>query len=262
MLDVILDFLNTKEFTNILSSIIVILIVVILYKSISIIINKNMSRLSNKKTATHIKMIKSILRYALVIVTILIVLQINGINVSSMLAGIGIISIIIGFAVQDALKDIIKGFDIIMDSYYQVGDIIKYKDIEGKVLSIGLKTTKVEDIYSQDVVSISNRNIEQVAVSSTMINIDIPLPYDKSLEEAEYAIKDIIKELEKIDHVDRAEYRGVSNFASSSINYHVKVFCNPYYKPQTRRNALTSIAQTLEKHNIKIPYQQIDIHQK
>ncbi len=255
-------FIEKIFHTSFVNSIIIVLISFILYKTIVYLVVKGSKNLTSNRGKTYLKMIRSIFRYVFLLITILILLQINGINVSSMLAGVGIIRVIIGFAVQDVLKDIIKGFDIIMDSYYQVGDIIKYKDIEGKVLSIGLKTTKVEDIYSQDVVSISNRNIEQVAVSSTMINIDIPLPYDKSLEEAEYAIKDIIKELEKIDHVDRAEYRGVSDFASSSINYHVKVFCNPYYKPQTRRNALTSIAQTLEKHNIKIPYQQIDIHQK
>ena len=41
---------------------------------------------------------------------------------------------------QDALKDIIRGSTILTDSYFQVGDVVKYGDIMGKVISIGLST--------------------------------------------------------------------------------------------------------------------------
>ena len=218
--------------------------------------------LENKKTKTYIRLIKNIGRYFFIFVTIAIILQIFGINITSMIAGVGILGIIIGFAIQDALKDIIKGFDIISDSYYQVGYVIKYKDVVGKVVSIGLKTTKLQDVNTLNMVSISNRNIDQVEVVSNLININIPIPYELKLEKAESIISDIVKELKKHQDVEECEYRGIQEFADSSLKYQVKVYCNPIKKVQVRRDCLVSIIKELECHKVSIPYNQIDIQQK
>ena len=55
------------------------------------------------------------------IIATLFVLQLLGFNVSSVIAGVGIVSAIVGLSLQDALKDIIMGFNIIIDSYFSVG---------------------------------------------------------------------------------------------------------------------------------------------
>ena len=207
-------------------------------------------------------MIKSIFRYVILLLTILALLQINGVNVSSMLAGVGILSVIIGFAVQDVLKDIIKGFDIISDKYFQVGDIIKYKEIEGKVLTIGLKTTKIEDVRSFNTISIANRNIEQVEVVSNSIDVFVPVPYEVSLENAEKAIGDIVIKIKQIENVDDCNYKGVSELADSSIKYMINTRCNPLLKVQMKRNILRCVLLGLRENNIQVPYNQIDIHTK
>lgn len=248
-------------------SFIVIVLSVIIYNIIVSIINSSAERsglktIAKKKKNTYLKMFKSIARYIIILIDALIVLNIFGINITSMLAGVGIIGIIIGFAIQDALKDIIKGIDIITDSYYQVGDVIKYGDTVGKVLAIGLKTTKLEDVYSLNTVSISNRNIEQVEVVSNLINIDIPFSYEISLSAAEKVIGEIVDDIKKKHDIDNCEYRGVNGFADSAINYQIKVYCNPLKKVQIRRDALRAILDVLEKNNISIPYNQIDVHQK
>ena len=249
---------------QLIKSIIVVIVSLILYNSVTIIFkDKDSSRLfGSKKGKTYLKMVKSIIRYIFIIVTALIILQINGINVGSMLAGVGLLGVIIGFAVQDALKDIIKGFDIISDSYYQVGDTIKYGDVEGKVLVIGLKTTKIEDIYTKNIISIANRNIDQVEIVSTMLNIIVPMPYEVKLKDAEKAIEDILKLINEIKDIEKSEYRGVDKLADSSINYHIKVYCNPALKPQIRRDVLRCVLLGLDKENISVPYNQIDVHNK
>ena len=150
------SILENEFLMRIIKSLISIVVSVIIYNIFVKIISKGSSnKASDKKKNTYLKMFKSVVRYVLIVINILIILNIYGINITSMLAGVGIISIIIGFAIQDALKDIIKGIDIIADNYYNVGDVIKYGDITGKVLSIGLKTTKLEDVYTFNIVSIS-----------------------------------------------------------------------------------------------------------
>lgn len=252
---------------NVVNSLIAIIIAIVLYFIITnIIINKlerkYNTKLRNKKYSTYIKLLKSVIRYVFIIVLIFILLKINGVNITAMAAGVGVFGIVFGFAIQDALKDIIKGIDIITDSYYQVGDIIRIDKYTGKVLAIGIKTTKIEDIFEKNIVSISNRNIEKVEVLSHMINIDIPLPYELSLKEAENTIKYITKEISKINKVENVEYRGVNDFSDSSIKYQIKVYCPPIEKVQTRRDSLTCILKCLEEKDICVPYKQIDIHQK
>ncbi len=249
------------------NSLIVIIIAVLLYIIITkIIINKiekkYNSKIKSKKSNTYIKLFKSILRYLFIIVSLFIILKIFGVNITAMATGVGVFGIIFGFAIQDALKDIIKGMDIITDSYYQVGDIIRVDKYTGKVLAIGIKTTKIEDIFEKNIVSISNRNIEKVEVLSHMINIDIPLPYDLSLKDAENTIKYITDKISKIEKVEKVEYRGVNDFADSSIKYQIKVYCPPIEKVQTRRDSLTCILRCLEEKNISVPFTQIDVHQK
>ena len=179
-----------------------------------------------------------------------------------MIAGVGIISIIVGFAIQDALKDIIKGIDIISDNYYNVGDVIKYNNVIGKVIAVGLKTTKIEDVETMNLISISNRNIEFVEVVSNVINIDIPIGYDVNINVAEKVIENIITNLKKEKKIINAEYKGISDFADSSLKYRIKVYCKPINKVQVKIDSLTKILRVLTDNNISIPFNQIDVHYK
>ena len=214
------------------------------------------------KSKTYLNLSKSISKYIFAIVILLLILSLYGIDITSIATGVGVLGIVFGFAIQDALKDIIKGIDIVSDSYFQIGDVIRVEKYTGKVLAIGIKTTKIEDIYEKNIVSISNRNIEEVEVLSKMINIDIPLPYELKLKDAENAIDYIIDNIKKIEKVENVEYKGVNKLDSSSINYHIKVYSKPIDKVQTRRDALSTIVRCLEEKNISVPYTQIDIHNK
>ncbi len=259
------DLFSKDWFSKLIESILVIAIAFIIYQVVDIVIQKsfgNRKEIANKKIKTYVRLIRSIIKYVMIILTILIILQINGINVSSMVAGLGIVGIILGFAIQDALKDIIKGFDIISDSYYKVGDVIKFKDVTGKVLSIGIKTTKLEDVNTFNIVSISNRNIEEVQVVSNLINIDVPLPYELNIEGAEKVLNQMVQSIKKLNKVNNAEYRGVNNLADSSIKYQIKVYTDPTNKVQIRRDSLREILLVLEDNNIAVPYNQLDIHNK
>ena len=249
---------------NIFYSLLTIFVAIIIYSVFTNSITKKFDKkvFKNNKYGTYIKLFRSINKYLFIIIVLFILLKINGVNITSIITGVGVLGIIFGFAVQDALKDIVKGFDILTDSYYQVGDVIRVDKYTGVVKAIGIKTTKLEDVFEKNIISISNRNIEQVEVLSHMINIDIPLPYDLKLKDAEVIIEYILEEIKKIKKVEKVEYRGVNEFSDSNIKYQIKVYCLPIDKTQIRRDALTCILSCLENKNIQIPFNQIDIHQK
>lgn len=257
-------------FENILSNkltqvAIIIILSVIVYKILKNIFEKNMKRLiANKKLdnkkRTYIRMFSNVLKYIFILFVIVLILQINGINVSAIITGVGVMGIIVGFALQDTLKDLIMGVNIILEDYFKIGDVVKYNDIQGKVIFLGLKTTKIKDIDNDDIISISNRNIDQVSKVSEWLDINVPVSYDNTVIEVESVINKIKEHIKEFEHVTGCEYKGINEFADSSINYKVRIFCNPEFKPEIRRKALRTIKLAFDDNNIKIPYTQIDIH--
>ena len=245
----------------------IIFISVIVYKIIYHILLKSesfkgKSIMDNKKGKTYLRLFRSIARYIVIIIAIILILKVNGVNVGSLLAGVGIAGVVLGLAIQDWLKDIIRGLSIISDSYFQVGDIVKYKDIEGKVIVIGLKSTKIQELKTNNIVSIANRNIEEIQVVSNIIHVTIPMPYEVKLNKAEKAVNDIVELVKQNDNVNDCKYVGVNELADSSIDYYIQIDCNQRYKLQVRRDALRSILVGLEKNSIEVPFKQIDIHNK
>lgn len=252
---------------QIVTSIVILIISILMYKGLVYFLDKSEGKSKSKlftsnKSKTYVRLMRSIIRYIFIIITVLIILQVNGVNVSSLLAGVGILGAVLGLAVQDWLKDIIRGSSILSDEYFSVGDIVKYKDIEGKVLVIGLKTTKIQDLKTNNVISIANRNIEQVEVVSDVIYVRIPMPYEVTVEKAEKAVDDIIEIVKENNNVNGCAYKGVADLQDSSIEYLIEVKCNPAFKLQVRRDTLRSILLGLEANKISVPYNQIDIHNK
>lgn len=247
-------------------SIIVVAFSLLIYHVIARVLNgrenKNSKIMNNKKNKTMIRMLKSIVAGAISIITVLMVLEIYGINVSSMLAGVGIASIVIGFALQDSLKDIIRGFVIVSDNYYEIGDVIKFGDNLGPVVSVSLLTTKIQDINTNNYVSIANRNIDKVEVDPGYIYIPIPMPYELKVEKAEEIMQEIVKNLQKQERVTTAAYQGITKFDTSALDYQVVVTCNPADRLQARRDSLRTIYTTMEDNKIHVPYTQLDLHQK
>lgn len=225
-------------------------------------INKKAKVFSNKKRKTYLRMLRSIICAAVLIIVVLTVLQLLGVNVTSMLAGVGIASIVIGFALQDALKDIFRGLEIVADDYYDIGDVIKYNDNMGKVLSINLRTTKIQDFNSMNIVSIANRNIECVEVLTGYIYLPVPLPLRIKPEGAKLIMAEIAKEIQKLPNVSTAINQGVSNITNSSLNYQLQITCDPINQLQARRDSLGVVVDVLAAHKILLPYSQIDIHTK
>jgi small-conductance mechanosensitive channel len=113
-----------------------------------------------------------------------------------------------------------------------------------------------------NIVSIANREIDEVEVVSGYLYITVPLPYGLKIAKAEPVLNEIVTTLQKGNNVTSAAYQGLTDIANSSLNYQIVVTCDPMNQLQVRRDCLGTIVRTLEEHKISIPYNQLDIHQK
>lgn len=257
-----IDYLFSKKI--IISLLIIILGIIfyaIIHNLLKRIINKKVANESiNKKRQTYLRLFNSILKYIVLIIAVILILQVNGVNVTSIIAGLGVISVIAGLALQDALKDIIMGFNIIVDEYFSVGDVIKIDDIEAKIIELGFKATKMEDIHDGRIITTANRNINQAIKLPNWFDVIIPLPYELPITKAESTINVIIEQLKELKNVKDAEYKSVQEFAESSLNYKIRIYAKAELKGQTKRDVNRIIKLELDKRKISIPYTQIVIH--
>ncbi len=258
-------FMNIITNKNIYISAIVIVVGIVIYLISKKIINSIMDKRSHqmtRKRKTYARLFNNIFKYIILIIVLVTVLQINGVNVTSIITGLGLVSVIAGLALQDALKDIIMGFNIIVDDYFSVGDVVKINNIEGKVIEIGLKVTKLRDTLANNVYVIANRNISDALVISTLVDIDIPLPYEEDTKKMEKMIGNIINKIAIVENISDLEYKGIKEFGDSAIYYKIRFQCKPDLKFQAIRDANRIIKIELDKNKIEIPYKQIDIHNK
>ncbi|MBQ3309094.1 mechanosensitive ion channel [Candidatus Saccharibacteria bacterium] len=153
---------------KLINSALYLLAVFIIYFIIRRIIKIALSHAGRKTTGvqrqrfkTISQMILSVLRYLMLIIVLLVILADLGVNVASLLAGLGILTAIVGLAFQDMIKDFIAGIAIIAEDQFSVGDtvIIPADGFKGVVKSIGLKTTEVEN-EKGEVKILANHNID------------------------------------------------------------------------------------------------------
>lgn len=225
------QFLINKHVWIILLTII---ISIILLRAKDRVLNRAIRRIEQrdnsrefKREITYIKLAKHIINYVIIIIAFLFILQLLGFNVSSLIAGLGVVSVIAGLALQDALKDIIMGFNIIVDNYFSVGDIIKIGDVEGKVIELGVKSTKLKDVNNDNIFVIANRNISQALRLSDQLVVDVPVSYDEPTEKIEKLIDIMVEQISQCPNIKDAKYLGISEFKDSSVAYRIMIYCSP-----------------------------------
>lgn len=214
---------------------------------------------SDKKDA-FAGMILNLVKYALAICCILTILQINGINVTSAITGLGIASVIVGLALQDALKDIIMGVNIISENFYRVGDVVEIGDYVGKVTSMTLKSTRLLNSDEGYEVRICNRDIDKVKVLNGMTILDIPLSYHEDPEKVKKVFDQIVKEVSTWKECKKAEFLGLQNYEDSDMIYRLRVYCAPIDRLPLRRKVLQEVDKVLRENDISIPFPQLDVH--
>lgn len=268
------DFNFDKVIYAVIYIIVAVIFYVILTRVIKLFLQKPRERLEAKLTARQIQrmgtlqgLLNSSAKYIVIIALILALLANFGVDVSSLLAGIGIATAIIGLAFQDLAKDVIAGFSIVMENQYEVGDLLEVNGFKGRVTAVGLKSTKIKNYRGKELI-IANRNMNAMinySTHNTLAEVDIPVSYDADSAHVEKAIEKVCKDLEneKLEEiVGEITFYGPVKIGESEIVWRINAECAPYkhFKPQRMIRRL--VLQEFKKAGINIPYQQIDIHSK
>lgn len=161
------EFMKNKLVINLISVFIVVLICFLTLKLVHKIIirffNRNKKKINRNsaKLETLIKIFYSTVRVIIIFIAITIILDIFGINTSSLIATAGIGGIAIALGAQTLIADFVKGIFIIFDDKLRVGEWVVCSGVEGTVEEVNLRITKIRD-YNGSLHIIPNSNITNV----------------------------------------------------------------------------------------------------
>jgi small conductance mechanosensitive channel len=185
------DFLSFTWLFPILKAIGSILLVVVIcyviYRVILLMLTRYITHAKGdkniKRAKTIINLTRSFMRYLFVIIAIIFSLQFVGLDPATIFAGAGVVGIVIGFAFQDLLKDIVAGFFILVERSYNVGDLVEINGLGGTIVNIGIKTTTFS-AYTGELIILNNRDVSRIvnftnAEYSVCVNqFTLPANYD------------------------------------------------------------------------------------
>jgi small-conductance mechanosensitive channel len=251
------EFFNGLTIANIVTSVVIIVVAIVVWQAIKKALKAFEAKADGKALPP---IIYKLLRAVIAILAVLVILQLNGVNVASLLAGLGIFSVVIGLAVQDALKDIVMGLQIITDRFFSEGDVIRLADMEGEVVGFSLKSTRVRNLVTGEVLSICNRNIDRCVKIAKGAPIDLQLAYGEDPEKIAEVLTKLAEEIKGFDGVEDASYVGLISFNESSITYRVALSADPHIKGGLRLKALNLAQKRLAEAGIHIPFNQLDVH--
>ena len=120
----------------------------------------------------------------------------------------------------------------------------------------------MQDINTNNIFIIANREISKSLIKSTQFDIDIPIPYSKKITDIESIIDNITNQVRSMKNITNVEYRGLNKFGDSAIYYKIRMYAKAEYQPQLKRDINRIIKLELDKNNIDIPFMQVDIHNK
>jgi small-conductance mechanosensitive channel len=132
-----------------------------------------------------LNIIRVLVTFALFSIAAILILSNLGVNVTGLVAGLGIGGIAIGLAAQGIFRDLFAALSILFDRPFVIGDLIKFGDVTGRVLTIGLKTTRIRSLDGEEVIMSNDKLLDQQirnfhGIESRRIVLQLPLHYSNA----------------------------------------------------------------------------------
>ena len=174
---------------------------------------------------TSMQAIGFLARLLLYTALVLVALDNFGIDVTALIAGLGIGGIAVALAMQNILGDLFASLSIVLDKPFEVGDFLIVGDTLGTVEKIGLKTTRLRSLSGEQIV-ISNgdllasriRNYKRMQERRIVFSLGVA--YDTSAEKLE-RIPGMMQEIIGVQEHTRFDRTHFARFGDSTLDFEV-----------------------------------------
>jgi small conductance mechanosensitive channel len=219
----------------------------------------------NHRVRTVLSIICSVLKYVAAIVIICWGLSIIGVNVSTIVASVGIVALVVGFSAESLIADMVTGAFMVFENQYNVGDIVEVGGFRGTVSNIGLRTTCITDpggnvkiVNNSAMKNILNRSDKPSRAAS-----EIAVPYGTDFERLESQIPDLLESIYEA-HPDMMKktpvYLGINQLADSGVVMKFIVEVDEANIFSGARVLNHDLLLGFKKLGVECPFPQVDVH--
>ena len=202
-------------------------------------------------------------KYAILIFGTILALEEIGFDVTSVIAGLGIVGISLGFAAKDALSNMIAGIFLLWDRPFIVGDLIEVSDEYGEVREITLRTTRIVTVDGK-LISIPNSVLVNSKIKSyTMVphlrlDIDVSIGVNEDIGIARDAILSLTRDARFL--VQPSAQVVVTTLGDYFVGLQLKVWLDDTKMHIPVRAELRErIKNALDKAGVLMPYETIEV---
>ncbi|OJJ15983.1 hypothetical protein BKI52_35000 [marine bacterium AO1-C] len=206
---------------------------------------------------------RKIIRFTLIVITFIIIINNFGYNVTSLVASLGIGGLAVALAAQELLKNIFGGITIISDRPFGLGDYVEINNFEGVIEEIGLRSIRLKT-YEGFVVTIPNHLITETSVKNfnrykvTRLIFTIGLTYGMTDRQIVTAKRLVEESLNNTKRVVKGTYEiEFINFGDFSLDLYIAcdVACNiPPLRRKVQDSINMKIKQAFDKEGIDIAF--------
>lgn len=265
MFEGILEKILTKE---VVAPIIIVTVALIIYKVLVKVLTKFFDlktvKVDEKRKKTLFNLSRNIVRILIIAVSTLLILEVYGIDTTSIITSLSVIGVVVGLAFQDLIKDFIAGISIVIEGQYRVGDTVQINGFKGEVINVGLKSTKLK-AYTGEIMILANHLITDVInynLSDSLALIDIDVAYESDIEKVEKVLTNLCERLSnELPYLKgKVELLGINSLETSSVRYRMTVLTESMKQAIVQRQMLREVKLELDKNKIEIPYNQMVVH--
>ena len=214
-----------------------------------------------------LSIISSLLKYAAGIIILCWGLSIIGVNISTIVASVGILALIIGFSAESLIADVVTGAFMIFENQYNVGDIVEVDAFRGTVTSIGIRTTCITDVGG-NVKIVNNSAMKNILNRSDKVSCSISdfcVPYGTDFEQLESQIPELMQSIYEA-HTDMMKnpprYLGIQSLADSAVVLRFMVEVNEKDIYTGSRVLNHDLLLGFRRMGVECPFPQLDVHSK
>jgi small conductance mechanosensitive channel len=210
------------------------------------------------------RMVVSIARNTVIVVGVLIALSQVGISLGPLLAGLGVVGFVVGFALQDTLSNFAAGLLILIYRPFDVEDIIDAGGVTGTVSHMSLVNTTILTFDNQTIVVPNNKiwgDVIKNVTAQTIRRVDMVfgIAYSDDVVKAENVLQQIVSSHKSVLNEPETMIR-LHELGESSVNFIVRPWVNKDDYWETYWDITRAVKLRFDDEGISIPFPQTDVH--
>lgn len=265
--EMVTDISNGVHLHPLLISLILSAITVVIARIIAAIIRRTLFSVSRKVpkfTLLMAGLVSKIISFIIWVITVVVILGFFGVDLTPVLAGLGITGVVLGFALQESIASLFSGIMIALNNPFRVGDWVDIGDVSGTVTSMDIMCVTLTSGDNKKI-TMNNKNVwgstivNYSYIDKRRLDMTVSVDYSTDTDKAKNIIRALIMSYPEI-LPDPAPVVEINNYGASSIDIIVRPYVLPsdYWKVYWRFNA--EVLKTLRSNGMDMPFNQLVVH--